>query len=83
MLETGLIFMQDNAPIHTSHKVRAWFTERLIPLVDHPPYLKEVMGEALQAAWLLILQSYFDAVIASMPRRVEAVLAANGWHTKC
>jgi hypothetical protein len=23
----GLIFMQDNAPIHTAHKVRDWFKE--------------------------------------------------------
>jgi transposase len=36
--EPGLIFMQDNAPIHTSHIVRNWFTEQSIPVVDWPPY---------------------------------------------
>jgi len=40
------------------------------------------MGEALQEAWQLIPQSYFDAIIASMGRRVEAIQRAQGWHTK-
>jgi hypothetical protein len=30
----GLIFMQDNAFIHTAHKVRAWFAEQRIPVAD-------------------------------------------------
>jgi transposase len=34
----GLIFMQDNASIHTAHKVRAWFAEQRIPVADWPPY---------------------------------------------
>jgi transposase len=34
----GLIFMQDNAPIHTARKVRDWFKEQGIPCTDWPPY---------------------------------------------
>ena len=36
--EPGLIFIQDNTPIHTAHTVRNWFTENVIPVVDWPPY---------------------------------------------
>ena len=33
-----LIFMQDNAPIHTAKKVKEWFEERGIRVTDWPPY---------------------------------------------
>jgi transposase len=33
-----LIFIQDNALIHTAKKVNAWFKEQCIPVVDWPPY---------------------------------------------
>ena len=36
--DPGYIFMQDNASIHTAHKVRDWFTRRGIPTLDWPPY---------------------------------------------
>jgi hypothetical protein len=36
--EPGLVFMQDNAPIHTAHAVRDWFIEHAIPVIDWPPY---------------------------------------------
>src|ERR1700712_5422114 len=35
--EPGLIFMQDNAPIHTAKKVKDWFEEAAIPLLDWAP----------------------------------------------
>ncbi|EED20802.1 transposable element tc1 transposase, putative [Talaromyces stipitatus ATCC 10500] len=36
--EPGLIFMQDNAPIHISKKSRAWFTDNAVKLLEWPPY---------------------------------------------
>jgi len=36
--EPGLIFMQDNAPIHTAKKVKDWFEEAAIPLLDWAPF---------------------------------------------
>jgi transposase len=36
--QPGLIFMQDNAPIHTAKKVKDWFKEQGIPCTDWPPY---------------------------------------------
>jgi hypothetical protein len=34
----GYHLMQDNAAIHTTHKVREWFRERGIIVIDWPPY---------------------------------------------
>ncbi|KAI7971847.1 hypothetical protein EIK77_009240 [Talaromyces pinophilus] len=36
--EPGLLFMQDNAPIHTSKESKAWFVDNGIKLLDWPPY---------------------------------------------
>jgi len=112
----GLIFMQDNAPIHTARKVTAWFAEHGIRLTDWPPYspdlnpiehawkrLKDTaarmfpdlwksdgkseedrtaMEEALKEAWATIPVSFFESLVESMERRVQACIDANGWHTK-
>ncbi len=36
--EPGLIFMQDNAPIHTAKKVKEWFIEWGVKVMEWPPY---------------------------------------------
>ena len=36
--EPGLLFMQDNAPIHTSRLAREWLAENGIDVMDWPPY---------------------------------------------
>ena len=111
-----LIFMQDNASIHTAHKVKDWFEENGIRTTDWPPYspdlnpiehawyalkklvlkmFPEIMNcsgeseedranleEALKVAWEALPNSLFESLIESMPRRIEACIAANGWHTK-
>ena len=38
--------------------------------------------ETLQEEWGKISQSQVMALIKSMPRRIEAVIANNGWPTK-
>ena len=34
----GLIFMQDNASIHTAHKMRFWFETHGVEVMEWPPY---------------------------------------------
>jgi transposase len=36
--EPGMIFMQDNASIHTAQVIRQYFADMAIPLTDWPPY---------------------------------------------
>lgn len=36
--EPGMVFMQDNAPIHTAYVTKKWFEDNAIPLLDWPPY---------------------------------------------
>ena len=44
--------------------------------------LKKRLASLLEQAWLEISQDYFDKLVESMPRRIEAVIAAGGWYTK-
>lgn len=111
-----LIFMQDNAPIHTAKKVKSWLEEKSFQVLDWPPYspdlnpiehlwfhlkkhvnevcpgieaikggekrVRECMAPVLVQAWQVIPQEIIDQVIKSMPARIEAVITAEGWHTR-
>jgi len=111
-----MLFMQDNASIHTARKVKAWFREHGIEVLEWPPYspdlnliehlwkkLKElvyevrpdieqvrggdeevqrIMGEALERAWVLLLEELLVSLVGSIKRRVDTVIAADGWYTK-
>ena len=116
-LPPGYVFMQDNASIHTAHKVREWFRDHGVENVTSwPPYspdlnpiehiwweLKKRLYEmfpdiardkseseysrqrlesALQATWDTLDKSQFDCLYESMPSRIEACIAADGWHTR-
>ena len=109
--------MQDNASIHTTKKVKAWFQAQGINILkDWPPYsldlnlikhvwwhLKKLvismfpevaadkseseearacLESCLQAAWDTLDKELFDNLGASMVNRIEAVIIADGWHTK-
>ena len=112
----GLIFMQDNALIHSAKKTKAWFQNMGIEVMEWPPYspdlnlienlwallkkecfkiypdtnsLKGKDDEAesklfsiLQEAWANIREEITEGLISSMARRVNALIAAKGWHTK-
>ena len=34
----GMIFMQDNALIHTAQLIKDWFKDNAIPVLEWPPY---------------------------------------------
>jgi transposase len=114
--EPGLEFMQDNAPIHSARKVKEWFEDNGIPVMEWPPYspdlnpienawskikdtiyivdpdLVNIKGQsedikarfmrAIERAWELLGDGYFDQLIRSMDSRVNAVLEAKGWYTR-
>ena len=47
--QPGLIFMQDNAPIHKAKKVMEWFNENGIVITDWPPYSPDL--NPIEHAW--------------------------------
>ena len=47
--ESGMQFMQDNAPIHTANIINNWFDEHGIPFVDWPPYSPDL--NSIEHAW--------------------------------
>lgn len=42
----------------------------------------EILEEALPLAWNTIRRDIVMAILNSMPQRIEAVIAAEGWHTR-
>ncbi len=38
--------------------------------------------EALKEAWAMIPVSFFEELVESMEKRVQACIDADGWHTK-
>lgn len=44
--------------------------------------IREALEGALEQAWELIDQEIFNSVLDSMHERCQAVIAADGWHTK-
>ena len=47
--ESGMEFMQDNAPIHTANIIKNWSDGHGIPLVDWPPYSPDL--NPIEHAW--------------------------------
>lgn len=45
-------------------------------------HARQQLESALQAAWDTIDKQVFDNLGASMVHRIEACIAADGWHTK-
>jgi hypothetical protein len=43
---------------------------------------RTAMKKALKEAWATIPVSFFENLVESMEQRVQACIAANGWHTK-
>jgi hypothetical protein len=45
-------------------------------------HARQQLESCLQATWDYLDKSLFDVLYESMPRRIEACIAADGWHTK-
>jgi hypothetical protein len=48
-MNDDLVFMQDNASIHTAQKVKDWFREQRVRTTDWPPYSPDL--NPIENAW--------------------------------
>ena len=114
--ENSLLFMHDNAPCHTDHRVsrflqehgiavmrwpsqspdlnplenvwpdfKRWFHKRFLDLRTHPSTSIVAISQyrkMIQEAWAEVDPEFLRRLLESMPKRVAAVIAANGGATK-
>ncbi|GBC37710.2 IS630 family transposase [Rhizophagus irregularis DAOM 181602=DAOM 197198] len=71
------IFQEDNAAPHRSRVAMAARENAGIVTLDWPAYISVLM-EYVTDAWNDIPPEYYRKLIKSMPRRVDAVISANG-----
>ena len=54
----GLLFIQDNAPIYTTHKMREWFKEMSINVLEWPPYSLDL--NSIKHLWFQLKQLVYQ-----------------------
>lgn len=56
--EPGLIFMQDNAPIHSSRLIKDWFENHQITLMDWPPHSPDM--NPIEHMWFPLKEGVYN-----------------------
>ena len=82
--DKGYVFMQDNAPIYTAHKVRDWFVRNGVYLTPWPPYspdlnpIEYIQQELKKKVVELFLEVAADTSKSEEARaRLESALQAS------
>jgi transposase len=71
--ESGLEFMQDNAPIHSAQKVQDWLKNHEIPVMTWPPYSPDL--NPIENAWNKLKNTIYtiDPELKNMKGKSEEV----------
>lgn len=72
-IEHVWVFLKENL-----HK----YYPELANMAGHADTIKPKLAEAIIHCWELLDPSILEKLARSMPRRVQAVIAAKGWYTK-
>uniref|UniRef100_A0A8C2FTB6 Uncharacterized protein n=1 Tax=Cyprinus carpio TaxID=7962 RepID=A0A8C2FTB6_CYPCA len=76
--DEDFVFQHDLAPAHSAKTTGKWFTDHGIT-VESVGYCEEKVERPF---WASITPQQCHRLIASMPRRIEAVISAKGFPTK-
>ena len=75
--EAPFLLQHDNAPVHKAMSIQKWFVEISVEELNWPAHSPDLTN-AVVAQWRQVPTAMLQHIVESLPRRLEAVIAAKG-----